>query len=127
LGSNKATKKANEFEAADCPNLECSGKLSAFYRVTMNAPWPWQGIGFSKEVIKSRRVGITAVDWDQESPFCPQCGWSIRGNPDAKKSEIIMRLMRELVVRGMKPSALQALVGNAVSTIDVMAAIHPDP
>jgi hypothetical protein len=127
LGSNQIAKKANEFVENDCPVLQCKGKLTAFYRVTMNAPWPWQGIGFTKEAIKSRRVGITAVDWDQEMVFCPKCGWSERGNPEAKKSEIIMRMMRELVVRGMKPSEIQSLVGNAVSTIDVLGAIHPDP
>ena len=127
MGSNNLVKKANDFEESPCPKRGCDGKLTAFYRLTVNAPWPWQQIGFSKETIKSRRIGITAVDWDQEMVFCPKCGWSERGNPDDKKSEIIMRMMRELVVRGMKPSEIQALVGNAVSTIDVLAAIHPDP
>lgn len=127
MGSSTAIKRANEFQAAPCPQPRCSGELTALYNLTMNAPYPWRSVGWTKETIKSRRVGIVACSWETETVFCPKCGYHQPRVADASRSETIMRLMRELILRGMKPSALQELVGNAVSTIDVLAATYPAP
>lgn len=127
MGASTAHRRANDLEAAPCPQSGCEGSLSALYHLTVSAPFPFSGVGFSKEAIKSRRVGIVACNWDTETVFCARCGWHPQNEGAARRSEIIMRLMRELVLRGMKPSALQELVGSAVSTIDVLAASYPAP
>ena len=37
-----------------------------------------------------------------------------------------MRLMRALILRGVPPSEVQQIVGDAVSVVDVLAATHPE-
>jgi hypothetical protein len=98
--------------------------MSAFYKLTLNAPWPWSQVGFSKDAIRSKSIGIVSCDWDTVNPFCPQCGKHLdRGG--LTKDDVIQRLMQALIIRGAKPSDVQDLVGNAVSTIDVLAATYP--
>lgn len=121
---NTALKRAHETDGVLCQTPGCNGRMSAFYRLTLNAPWPWRQVGFTKAAIKSRKIGIVACDWDTVNPFCPQCGKHLdRGA--LTKDDVIQRLMQELIMRGAKPSDVQELVGNAVSTIDVMAATYP--
>lgn len=98
--------------------------MSAFYHLTVNAPWPWSGVGFSKAAIKSKKIGIVACDWDTVNPFCPKCGKHLDAG-GGTKDDVIQRLMQALIMLGAKPSDVQDLVGNTVSTIDVLAATYP--
>lgn len=125
--SNSAWKQAVEAEPAPCPQPNCPGRLAGFYHVTMAAPYPFEQIGFTKSSIKSKSVGIVATAWDAASVYCPTCGWRPEDRREAAKSEIITRLMRALILRGVKPSEVQRIVGSGVSVIDVLAATHPDP
>jgi hypothetical protein len=122
-----AWKRANEFEADKCPKRGCPGKLASLYHLTVSAPYDWRAVGFNKSTMKSSRIGIVACAWEDATPFCPTCGWTPKGRPESHKTEIIMRLMRELMMRGMSPGDIQALVGGNVRPIDVMAATIPEP
>lgn len=124
---NTARKRANEAEAQPCPQPGCPGKLAGLYHATLAAPYPWRGVGFSKATIKSPRVGITAVIWESTQVYCPACGWHPENRFQAVGSEIIMRLMRALILRGTPPSEIQRIVGDGVSVIDVLAASYPGP
>ena len=115
--------KVRDFEAAPCPSCGCA--LTALYQVTMSAPYPFRELGFSKQTIKSARVGVVATTWETASPFCANCGWHGDDNAEAGRSEVILRLMRELIQRGVKPSEVQRIVQGAVSSIDVLAATYP--
>ena len=127
MAKDTAWKRANEAEADPCPQRGCKGKLAGLYNVTMAAPYPFRQVGFSKGAIRSNRVGITAVIWEATSVYCPTCGWHPEERREAAKSEIITRLMRELILHGVRPSRVQEVVGSGVSAIDVLAATHPDP
>lgn len=126
MGSHAGWERANSFEGDPCTQPGCKGKLTALYDVVMSAPHPWQQVGFSKTTIKCKSVGIVAVTWETVAPFCPACGWHSENRREATKSEAIMRLMRALVMRGVAPSEVQRIVGDAVSVIDVLAATHPE-
>jgi len=127
MGRDKNWSEANEFEAAPCPMPACDGHLAALYSVTMSAPYPWEQVGFTKSSIKTSRVQIVAAAWELAQPFCPSCGWRERERRESAKSEAILRLMRALILRGVSAAEIQAIVGDSTSTIDVMAATHPDP
>jgi len=127
MAKDKNWSKANEFEACPCPAPGCDGKLVALYNVTMSAPYPWEGVGFTKSSIKTSRVQIVAASWELAQPFCPSCGWRSKDTRESAKSEAILRLMRALILKGVSAAEIQAIVGDSTSTIDVLAATHPDP
>lgn len=127
MAKDTAWQRANEAQADPCPQHGCKGKLAGLYHVTMAAPYPFEQVGFNKGTIRSNRVGITAVTWDTTSVYCPSCGWHPENRREAAKSEIITRLMRELILQGARPSRVQEIVGTGVSVIDVLAATHPGP
>lgn len=126
MGSHAGWNAANTFKGELCSQPGCEGRLTALYHTTLSAPYPWAQIGFTKSTIKCKQVGIVAVSWDVAQPFCPACGWHSDDKSEATKSEAIMRLMRSLVMRGVRPSEVQLIVGNAVSVIDVLAATYPE-
>ncbi len=115
--------KASEFEAVPCPDCGCA--LTALYQVTISAPYPFEKIGLTKTTIKSRVVGVVATTWETAQPFCANCGWHGDDSQEAGRSEVILRLMRELITRGVPASEVQRIVGPAVSSVDVLAATYP--
>jgi hypothetical protein len=120
---DKTWQKANETEGMPCS--QCGAPLHALYNVTLSAPWPWDNVGFTKGTIKTTKVGIVAASWDTAQPFCASCGHRDEDHREAAKSEVILRLMRELIIRGASPSEVQKLVGSSTSSIDVLAATYP--
>lgn len=118
--------KANNFDGDPCPAPGCEGKLAALYNVVLSAPYDWRQVGFTKSTIKCKNIGVTAVMWEWARPFCPTCGWNDGLTGQESKSATIMRLMRALIMRGVPPSEVQQIVGDAVSAIDVLAATHPE-
>lgn len=127
MAKDRSWNKANEFEPQPCPVENCSGTLAALYHVTLAAPFPWEQVGFTKSSIKTSRVQIVAAAWEQAQPFCSSCGWRSLDRRESTKSEAILRLMRALILRGASAAEIQQLVGDSTSTIDVLAATHPDP
>jgi hypothetical protein len=120
----RTAQQASDHEALPCPKRGCDGALAAFYNLTTLAPYPWRTVGFNKLTIRDAKVKIYAVNWEDVEPFCPKCGWH-SDHEEGTKMQIIVRLTRALVNRGASPSDVQTLVGNAVSTVDVLAATYP--
>jgi len=118
--------RANTCKGGPCPTAGCKGRLTALYQLTLSAPWPFDSVGFTKTTIKSKQIGVVAVHWELAQPFCPICLWRSDNTREATKNEAIIRLMRALVLRGVPPSDVQRIVGDAVSVIDVLAATHPE-
>lgn len=115
--------KASDFQAEPCRGCGCA--LTALYQVTVSAPYPFEQVGLTKTTVKSARVGIVATTWETAQPFCANCGWHGDDTQEAGRSEVILRLMRELITRGVSASEVQKLVGSAVSSVDVLAATYP--
>ncbi|HET6494513.1 MAG TPA: hypothetical protein VFH61_04000 [Thermoleophilia bacterium] len=126
MSSHAGWAKANTFAGDPCPRRGCKGKLNALYQLTVSAPYPFDAIGFTKSTIKSKQIGIVACQWELAHPFCPVCQWHSENTRESTKNEAIIRLMRALVMRGVAPSEVQRIVGDAVSVIDVLAATHPE-